>query len=221
MWFKEGFATYAPYIYYEYTEGRDYMLEMMKHVIRLSMDEYRRDLINNYSVMRDDYDFKTLYSFLTYHKASLIIHTLRWELGDKTFFNIMKNLVSEFAHEDISTDEIIEYIEEQSGKQLKAFFDSWLYETGYPIFNITSEHIDENGEAKQRVLIEQLQAGAAYVLTLPVDPDGGGPLPTRRVLVESKKHTFTIQRNANTDAARFDYKGRIFAKFLEAGYAIN
>ena len=75
---------------------------------------------------------------LTYLKASRVLNTLRFVLGDSTFFNGVNTYLADktlkygFAH----TADFKRNMESVSGKNLSYFFNDWVYGQGYPSFNI-------------------------------------------------------------------------------------
>jgi aminopeptidase N len=55
------------------------------------------------------------------------LHALRLEVGDEKFFEILQTYHERFAGGNARTADFIAVAEEVSGKELSAFFDSWLY----------------------------------------------------------------------------------------------
>ena len=62
-----------------------------------------------------------------YYWGALGLHALRLEVGDETFFEILKTYHQRFAGGNVTTADFIAVAEEVSEKELSAFFDSWLY----------------------------------------------------------------------------------------------
>jgi aminopeptidase N len=67
-----------------------------------------------------------------YGGAGLLLHSLRREVGDEAFFNILREYLSRYQYLNATTSDFIDIAEEISGRDLKPFFDSWLYEVELP-----------------------------------------------------------------------------------------
>jgi aminopeptidase N len=62
-----------------------------------------------------------------YYWGALGLHALRLEVGDEVFFRILKTYQEQYKGGNATTGDFISVAEETSGKELSAFFDSWLY----------------------------------------------------------------------------------------------
>lgn len=71
---------------------------------------------------------------LTYRKGALLLHMLRWEIGDSAFWAGVRNyqadqaLVGDFSN----TRQFLQHLEQASGKSLSGFEQEWFYGQGYP-----------------------------------------------------------------------------------------
>ena len=68
-----------------------------------------------------------LFNAGVYYWGALGLHALRLEVGDEKFFEILQTYHERFADGNARTADFIAVAEEVSGKELNAFFDSWLY----------------------------------------------------------------------------------------------
>jgi len=121
IWLNESFATYAQGLWTEHTRGRD------------ELDEWVRRL---YAFVREERESMSppgeppadrLFNQGVYSWGALCLHALRLEVGDETFFDILQTYHERFAGANATTSDFIAVAEEVSGKELSAFFDSWLY----------------------------------------------------------------------------------------------
>jgi aminopeptidase N len=62
-----------------------------------------------------------------YDRGAMTLHALRLKIGDKSFFTLLKKWTSTYAGGNVSTPQFIAMAEQVSGKNLKKFFDEWLY----------------------------------------------------------------------------------------------
>ena len=77
-------------------------------------------------------------SRLVYNKGSLIVHMLRWVLGDEMFFLSVNNYLNDpqLAYGFATTPQLKDIILATTGKDMTEFFDDWLYGEGWPNYNI-------------------------------------------------------------------------------------
>ena len=123
VWLKEGFATYADWLW----ESKSDPVALM----RIAKREQRNFLDNpRYSVAEPSPD--DLYTDSSYIGGALVLQGLRLEVGDETFFDILRTYVERYQYGVAGTDEFIDLAKEVSGKDLKPFFDKWLFSKTIP-----------------------------------------------------------------------------------------
>src|SRR5678815_3459238 len=64
----------------------------------------------------------------------MILHMLRWVLGEQKFDKTMRDFASKFAGKSATMDDFRTIAEQQSGDKLTWFFTQWLDSTGAPEF---------------------------------------------------------------------------------------
>ncbi len=69
-----------------------------------------------------------------YHKAAFIFHMLRYQLGEDIFINAMRQFWKNNQFKVASWVEIQKAFEDASSRDLKQYFQQWLYQTGAPSF---------------------------------------------------------------------------------------
>jgi aminopeptidase N len=85
---------------------------------------------------------------------------LRKEVGDKTFFSILKEYFKRFKYSNASTNDFKKVCENLSGKNLSVFFNQWVYK-GEGIIELEyswTTDISEKGYMT-KIKIKQLQNG--------------------------------------------------------------
>jgi aminopeptidase N len=121
IWLNESFATYAQGLWTEHTKGPE------------ARDEWIRDIYAYVSENRQSMSppgeppADMLFNASVYVWGALALHALRLEVGDDTFFEILQTYHDRFKGGNARTADFIAVAEEVSGKELRAFFDSWLY----------------------------------------------------------------------------------------------
>ena len=67
-----------------------------------------------------------------YEKGGLVLHMLRRELGDETFWRGVNRYLVRHAGGIVETNDLMRALEEVSGRSLERFFDQWVYRPGHP-----------------------------------------------------------------------------------------
>lgn len=135
IWLNEGFASYLTGLTDEFlsSDPNDWM----------NWKTYNIGIVTNQpggSTWVDDTTSvgRIFNSRLTYRKGALILHMLRWKLGDADFFQGVRNYLedSDLAFGYARTDDLKYHLELISGQDLTGFFSDWFYGQGYPSYNI-------------------------------------------------------------------------------------
>jgi aminopeptidase N len=79
---------------------------------------------------------------------------LRFVVGDDNFWQILKEYAQLYAYSDASTEDFQAVCEQIFGADLGWFFDQWIYEAGYPVYQFGWGFSDQN---KIRIVIHQIQ----------------------------------------------------------------
>lgn len=190
IWLNEGFATFAEILWGESLGGADQRDSIVRTIKQLYL---QNDAVNRHSLYRTNYDVSLMFSRTIYDKGALVLHMLRWELGDTDFFNGLREYYKRFAYSGVDTADFRKVMEDVSGRDLEAFFQGWVYGTGYPEYEICS-YLDKSDKGdKIFVTIHQIQNDpTVFAVSLQIDPDGSGPLPVRRKYVDSRWFQFSV-----------------------------
>ena len=124
MWVHEGFANYSETLFTEYYYGKeagsDYCIGTRKLIVN------DKPIIGPYGVNKEG-------SSDMYYKGGNMLHTIRQVVNDDEKFRaILRSLNSKFYHSVVTTQQIENYMSEQSGKDLSKIFDQYLRTTMIP-----------------------------------------------------------------------------------------
>ena len=75
------------------------------------------------------------YNYVTsYPAGALLLHNLRLEVGDETFFTIVRTFVERYSKDpgNASSEDFIAVAEEVAGRDLSTMWDTWMYGTTMP-----------------------------------------------------------------------------------------
>lgn len=130
VWLSEGFATYFTNLYMEQKYGRDRLVEMVNR---------QRDQVINFSkkqrvpvVNTAIENYMQLLNANSYQKGGWVLHMLRKEVGDEVFWKGIESYYDKFKLSNALTDDLRVVFEQVSGKNLKPFFDQWIFQAGQP-----------------------------------------------------------------------------------------
>ena len=135
LWLSEGFATYFTILYFENKYGKDTAIKMLKEDRSQVIDFSKKT--TKAIVDTEETDYMKLLNANSYQKGGFVLHMLRCELGDSAFWRSIRKYYSTYAGSIADTRDLQKVFEEVSGKDLKQFFDQWLYTTGQPDLEIT------------------------------------------------------------------------------------
>lgn len=78
-------------------------------------------------------------SQITYNKGSMVVHMLRYIMGDTNFFQALRNYLNDptLAYKYAVTSQFQAHLEAVHGSSLQEFFNDWVYKQGYPIYTIS------------------------------------------------------------------------------------
>src|SRR5215469_3615678 len=131
-WLSDGFARYSEAMYVENAAGAAGLEEAVKD---MSVGALAYDTMPLSSAAKLD-TFSTEFQSLTTDKGAMILHMLRWVLGEDKYNKTMREFASEYAGKSATTDDFREVAEKNYGKQLTWFFSQWLDSTGAPEFKV-------------------------------------------------------------------------------------
>lgn len=94
---------------------------------------------------------------LTYNKGSMITHMLRWKMGDAKFFQALKTYLADpaLAYGYAITANFKSHVEAAYGADLTEFFNDWLFNQGYPTYDVTAQNW---GAGQAKITINQTQS---------------------------------------------------------------
>ncbi|PHK03226.1 peptidase M1, partial [Nostoc linckia z13] len=155
IWLNEGFATYMSGLVVEHQDGND------------SFTNWKSGRINNItsepggSVYLSDADTLSISrifsSRLSYNKGAMVVHMLRYKMGDTNFYQGLRNYLADpgLAYGYAHTDDLQSHLEAANGMDLDEFFNDWVYNEGFPIYDINITHI---APLQVKIIVNQNQS---------------------------------------------------------------
>lgn len=188
LWLSEGFATYFGDQFFEDADGVE--------AFRALMEENRRSYIGSpvvgQPILSESEDLFALLNANNYPKGGWVLHMLRGLIGDEAFFAGIRDYYAAYEGGNALSDDFQRVMEAASGQDLDGFFDQWLHQPGYPIFEVEWTWDPSAGAVRYR--IAQVQDPAWPTFRMPIELEARterGPLRTR-VQLDGRVHEGTF-----------------------------
>jgi len=129
-WINDGFARYSEARYVESAAGEGGLEEMVKD---MSVGALAYDSVPLSSADKLDY-FSPEFQSLVTDKGAMILHMLRWVLGEKKYLTLMREFAIKYAGKSASGDDFRRLSENVYGEKLTWFYSQWMDSTSAPEF---------------------------------------------------------------------------------------
>jgi aminopeptidase N len=191
VWLSEGFATYFAILYLEQTYG--------EHRRQQEMKKDRNEVIafeqkNITPVVQPvTTDLLKILNANSYQKGSWVLHMLRREVGDELFWKGIREYYARYKNSNASTDDFRTTMETVSKKDLKAFFQQWIYTPGQPVFDVKWKFNEKTGEAMISITQLQNQPAFKFPLEIGFSDEKGNIFRKETVKITERKHDFLLK----------------------------
>ena len=159
IWLNEGFATFSEGLYKEKTEGEKSYQAWLGSLEKVVMEQPGGYLyipetqlaLNNQAASNRIFD-----SRLSYDKGAVVLHMLRYVLGDSLFFSSLRHYVEgPLRYGSATTQDFEQSVEKTTGQNLSWFFNQWVYGQGYPVYTINYGYAGKHPPFKALVSLHQ------------------------------------------------------------------
>jgi aminopeptidase N len=145
IWLNEGFSTYSEALYFEAQSGKKALQSTM-----------RSKYSDNFSgTLAEPGPF--LFTRTVYDKGAWVLHMLRWEVGDSSFFKILRMYFESFKYSNASTKDFKDVCEKVCGKNLDKFFKQWIDGEGEIKLEYKTMVVKSEEKYKIKIQLEQVQ----------------------------------------------------------------
>ena len=210
-WLNESFATFLEMLWTERRLGQDeYVREAFDNTERYLGERYRRPIVAN--VYHEPID---IFDRHLYEKGSLVLYMLRHLLGDEPFFRSIRRYVARNQDRNVITQDLIDAIAEETGRNLDWFFDQWVFRPGHPKLKVSWQWDDAQGVATVTVKQTQSTDDGTAVFRLPVTIDftfKRGRPRAFSVEITEREQSFSFPLPSKPVMCRFDPGYRVLAE---------
>ena len=167
IWLNEGFATFLSRVYrhkkFGHDEGEYIRYGEMRSYFWSNKRWQRPTVHDKYYVPMDLFDGHV------YAKGSLILTMMEDVLGADAFWKAVQHYTRVNQYKCVETQDLKKAVEEITGQNLDWFFRQWLYEPGYPEYDVKWTYSQRNKSVQLRV--KQTQKGPLFKVPIKVAID--------------------------------------------------
>lgn len=124
IWLHEGFACYAEWLWSEHCGERS--------ADELAREYHQRLISSPQNMVLADPGPRDMFDDRVYKRGALTLHALRKELGDTSFFALLREWTTRYRHSNVVTDDFTGLAGQYSKDSLDALWAGWLYSTQVP-----------------------------------------------------------------------------------------
>ena len=186
LWIDHGLATYSAALYLESESGAGALNE---HMRQMSIGALTNDTIPIRSAGRLA-DFSPQFHSLVYDKAGVVLHMLRWVIGDEAFFRALKQFADKFAFQSATTDDFRKLAGQIAAQNLGPFFLQWFESTGAS--NFRADYVVYRVPKGYKVVGKIHQDMDTFSMPVEVEVETNGKPVTERVQVTGRDSEFTM-----------------------------
>jgi aminopeptidase N len=188
-WIADGFSRYSEARYVESAAGRAGLEEMVKD---MSVGALAYDSVPLSSAAKLDY-FSPEFQSLVTDKGAMILHMLRWVLGEDKYLRAMRDFATKYAGKPATSDDFRALVEQIYGEKLTWFFTQWMDSTSAPEFKAkyTVYRLGNNKGFRVVGAIQQDLDLFRMPVVLRIDTDG--KTEEKRIEVVGTDSPFTVE----------------------------
>jgi aminopeptidase N len=188
-WITNGMSRYAELMYLEDSAGKT---AFQSAITDVSAGALAYDTVPLTSLGRLD-PFSPQFQSMTLEKGAMVFHMLRWEMGNDTFNQFLRGLLSQYTDKPIRSSDVQTVAEAQSHLQLTSFFSQWVDGTGAPSFGdkYTVFRLGNNKGFRTVGAITQDLDLFRMPVELRIETDG--KTETQRIVVSGNESQYSIE----------------------------
>ena len=188
-WMEDGFARYSEVRYVENAAGAAAFEEATKD---MSVGALAYDNIPLASAGKMDL-FSPEFQSLVTDKGGMILHMLRWDIGNANYDKAMRTFATQFAGKSVRTDDFRKVAENAAGQPLTAFFSQWLDGTGAPEFKNKYAVYRLGNNKGFRVSGEITQDLDLFRMPMEIRVDTDGKPEMKRIEVSGTRSPYSVE----------------------------
>jgi len=186
-WLADGTARYSEARYVEQAAGKAGAEEVTKD---MAVGALAYETVPLAQVGTLD-TFDPVFQSMVTDKGGMILHMLRWVVGDAAFDKTMRAFAQQYAGKPATVEDFRKVAEQASGEQLGWFFSQWLDSTGAPEFK--NKYTVYRTAKGFRVVGEISQDLDLFRMPVELKIDTDGQTETKRIEVVGTNSSYAVE----------------------------
>lgn len=209
---NESFATLGEVLWHGHDAGQDAedrsRYEKLQNCLRSSKNGVSPALARFHYRDKDD-----MFDNISYSKGSIILYSLKNQMGDAAFFKSLNLYLTANAFKSGETHQLRLAMEEVTGKDWSPYFNQLYYQGGNPILEIQYGYT--NGQAT--ISVKQTQDGSVQTFSLPLKVDFyvNANKISKNILIEKREQNFSFDVPAKPDFVDMDADKILVGQIIE------
>ncbi|MEE8604635.1 MAG: M1 family metallopeptidase [Candidatus Aminicenantaceae bacterium] len=204
-WLNESFGTYSDYLYTRYDKGKDEgayeLLRKKNSYLREAHTQYMRPIVfDRYERPQQNFDSHT------YPKGAVVLHMLRFILGDEPFFRTLKHFLHKHEFQAVDTHDFMKAVKEATGKNMDWFFEQYIFAPGHPVFDVS--YVWDEAASKVNLTVRQVQDTSIgvpiYKIPVIIGIHTNEGKVSEKVWIEKQEEVFEFSVDEKPLMVRFD-----------------
>jgi aminopeptidase N len=213
IWLNEGFATYLASLVIENFDGNAaFITDKTNMINNITSQPGGAVYLTDTEALNVGRIFS---SRLSYNKGAMVLNMLRLKMGDTMFFQALRNYLADtnLAYKYAVTSDLKSHLEAVYGNSLTEFFNDWVFNQGYPTYNITAQNW---GAGQAKITVSQTQSHSSvsfFEMPIPIRLTGAGGQTFDAILENTTNNQeFIISVPFAITGANFDPEKDIISK---------
>ncbi|MBQ7550941.1 MAG: T9SS type A sorting domain-containing protein [Bacteroidales bacterium] len=144
MWINEGFARYSESLIQEWSPetGVHDSIAYQNHIHNLHLGVLKNAHIDDLGYWAlNQVPQNVTYGTTSYDKGGLTVNALRKYMGDSLYFAAIKDMLSTYAFQNISSQQLFDHLSNFSGRNMQDFYENYVNQPGFLHFSVDSIHL--------------------------------------------------------------------------------
>ncbi len=213
-WLNESFADIFQWLYFEHSRGKNAYDREVSDGIQSYLREskrYKRPIATNFYNSPDD-----MFDSHTYPKGGAVLHTLRKQLGDESFFKGINLYLTRHRHQPVETPDLVRAMTDATGINVQPFFTQWILKPGHPVLEYSWRWDNDAVVLSVKQTQDTTDGTPIYQIPTHIGLIEGGKLERVPVTLDGATQEIRLTRKVRPDAALLDPDHSFLAEWNHA-----
>jgi Peptidase family M1 domain len=189
-WLSEAWAQYSAALWLREKVGEDAFRSMMDRMARWALRDDDAGPIHLGQRLGHLKQDPRVFRAVVYDKGAWVLHMLRGIVGDEAFFGGARAFQKRFRYAKAGTEDLRAALEEASGRDLRPYFETWIYGTELPTLAWSAR--TQAAAGGYRTTVEVRPQGVPAPLPLQIELTWKGGREARSVQLDPAGGSWTI-----------------------------